>query len=147
VHNATYASDLEAHITTQDLTVARANGIGGAHNLEAFEQALMDENGAVVRITQHPTLAGVQRIEYQLPALDCTGTMTGGFKAQVYYKTVYDPVMISDAEFLAWGKEAALEAEARGALTREWTGTASNGVAYRGCLNSAGEVHSFCIDF
>ena len=62
-------------------------------------------------------------------------------------QTVYDPAKTSDAEIIEWGKQAADEAESRGALTREWVGTAKNGVRFRGYLNDAGRVRSFFIDF
>ena len=94
----------------------------------------------------HPTQLGLQKVEYQIRALDRAGN-PAGFKAKVFEKTVYDPRLISDSDMLRLGREAADNALARGALEREWTGTASNGMQFRGYLDSSGAVRSFFREF
>jgi hypothetical protein len=140
-------SDLADHIRFRDTTVDRKNGIGGAHNLDEFNAAAKAENILITNRTPHPTLAGIEKISYQIPALDAAGNPTGGYKAKVFEKTVYDPRVISDDEMLRLGQEAANDALSRGALTREWTGTASNGLRFRGYLDDTGYVRSFFPDF
>lgn len=135
------------HIRLRDTTVARSKGIGGAHNLDEFNAAASAENIRITNRTPHPSQAGIEKIEYQIPALDAAGNPTGGYKAKVFEKTVYDPKVISDADMLRLGQEAANEALSRGALTREWTGTASNGMRFRGYLDDAGNVRSFFPEF
>ena len=142
-----FRSDLESHLTLRDSTVARSKGIGGAHNLDEFNKAASVEGIKITKRTPHPTLPGVEKIEYQIPALDTAGKPTGTFKTKPFEKTVYDPKKITDAEMVQWGKEAAQEAASRSALTREWTGTAKNGAKFRGYLDGAGEVRSFFPDF
>jgi len=138
---------LPGHLQFQDHTVPRSSGIGGAHSVDAFDPAVTAMGARVNSRTQHHTLPGVERVDYSIPALDHTGRPTGGCKATPFRKTVYDPTQVSHADFLALGREAANDAVARGALTREWTGTASNGVVYRGYLNDRGAVRSFFPDF
>ena len=137
---------LPGHIRFQDHTVPRAKGIGGAHSTDAFDPAVTAMGARVNSRTPHPTLLGVEKRNYSIPSLDSLGVPTGGFKAKPSEKTVYDPTIISHADFLTWGREAANDALARRALTREWTGTASNGIVFRGYLNSRGAVRSFFPD-
>jgi hypothetical protein len=137
---------LPGHLQFQDHTVPRSSGIGGAHSVDAFDPAITAMGARINSRTPHPTLPGVEKVNYSIPALDSAGNPTGGFKATPFNKTVYDPTQVSHADFLAWGREAANDAVARGALIREWTGTASNGVVYRGYLNNRGAVRSFFPD-
>lgn len=144
---ATLRSDIADHLRLRDPNVRRSKGIGGAHSLDEFNAAATIENIRITNRTPHPTQAGIEKIEYQMPALDSASNPTGGYKNTIYSKTVYDPNVISDAEMLRLGQEAANEALSRGALTREWTGTASNGMRFRGYLDDAGIVRSFFPDF
>ena len=143
---ATVRPDLAGHIRLRDTSIARSKGIGGAHNLDEFNAAAAAEGIHVHRITPHPTQLGLQKVEYQIRALDRAGN-PAGFKAKVFEKTIYDPRLISDSDMLRLGREAADNALARGALTREWTGTASNGMQFRGYLDSSGAVPSFFPEF
>jgi len=68
------------------------------------------------------------------------------WRSKVYLKTVYDPSVISDQEILDWGRQAAAEGQSRGPLTREWTGTAPNGLQFRGFLGKTGAVRTFFPD-
>jgi len=97
----------------------------------------------IVSKEKHPTMPGVEKIEYQIPSIDGkTGEVTG-WKAKVYEKTLYDPKVISNENYSRLGKEAANDAASKGALGREWQGYDSNGVKWRGYTNSNGEVISF----
>ena len=142
-----FESNVDLHLSTRDMSVPRKRGIGGAHNLDAFSDAVADMGAKVVSATPDPSLAGVQRIEYQIPALDRAGNRTGGFKSEVFKKTVYDPATIPDEEIARWGRQAAAEAQANGRLAREWTCTAPNGVRFRGYLSKTGAVRSYFPDF
>ncbi|WP_094605342.1 hypothetical protein SPSIL_002550 [Sporomusa silvacetica DSM 10669] len=139
-----FTSKLEEHIIKTDTSVPRSRGVGGAHNLAEFSQN--DVN--IVNTINHPTIDGIKTIEYKIPALDGKTGEVIGWKSQVYKKTVYDPNIISDQQFIQWGKEAAGEAASAGRLIgREWSGTASNGLKFRGYLNDAEEITSFFPDF
>ncbi|MEO0751741.1 MAG: CdiA family toxin C-terminal domain-containing protein [Pseudomonadota bacterium] len=136
--------DITDHMTKRDPNVPRKRGIGGAHEKSAFDQALADEGGVVTKRTPHPTLDGVEQVEYQLPALDAQGNPTGQMRTKTFEKTIYDSSKISDADFIRMGTEAADQANAAaaGQLAREWTGTAANGVKFRG-YTTDGVVTSF----
>ena len=82
-----------------------------------------------------------------MSARDMSGQLTGGWKAQIHEKTLYDPSIISDEKYLQWGREAAAEAQAAGRLTREWFGFTSEGVKIRGYLDNHGAVKSFFPEF
>jgi len=139
VGKARFTSAIDDHITKLDPSVPRANGIGGAHNLNEF----IKNNVKIVSETPHPTMEGIKKIEYQIPSLDPKTGAANGWKARIYEKTVYDPAKISDVDYLRFGKEAANEAASKGVLGREWTGFDSNGVEWRGYTNANGEVTSF----
>ncbi|QDF05351.1 RHS repeat-associated core domain-containing protein [Myxococcus xanthus] len=140
-----FRSDLAEHLTRRDMSVNRKDGIGGAHNLDEFMRHASEIN--VVGMETHPSLPGVRRISYQIEALDYAGKPSGQWKAKIYEKTVYDPSTLSDDLFLQWGREAAYEAHYAGKLTREWVGTARNGVRFRGYLDTSGAVRSFFPEF
>ena len=48
---------------------------------------------------------------------------------------------------MSWGRQAAAEAQAAGRLNREWVGTASNGLEFRGYLDETGAVKTFFLNF
>ncbi len=58
--------NLDSHIINADPSVPRNRGIGGAHNKDEF----MKNTVNVVNARQHPTMPGVEMIEYQIPSLD-----------------------------------------------------------------------------
>ena len=144
-----FRSDLAQHLKFRDLTVDRKNGIGGAHDLQEFMKA-----GGEIRIVEtipHPTVPGISLIRYQIRALDMAGNPqkppAPEWKAKIYEKTVYDSNIVSDAQYLAWGRQAAEAAAAAGRLEREWVGTTPDGVTMRGYLDAMGAVRSFFPDF
>ncbi|RKH30119.1 CdiA family toxin C-terminal domain-containing protein [Corallococcus sicarius] len=137
-----FASDLNEHLRLRDFSVPRKRGIGGAHNLDEFMKHSSEVN--ILRTESHPSVSGVKKIYYQMPALDHAGVPSGAWKAQIFEKTVYDPGVISDARFVEMGRQAAQNAkDVGGKLSREWLGKSDDGVEFRGYLNENGEVRSF----
>ena len=132
--------DLARHLMAQDTSVARRNGVGGAHNVEAFIPAYRAIGARIKKVTRHPTVPGITKVEYQIP-------IPGQYKAKIFVKTVYNPKVISHAEMLQFGTEAANNAQSHGNLTREWTGTATNGLRFRGYLDAEGNVRSLFPEF
>lgn len=140
-----FSNDYESHILTRDTSVPLKRGIGGAHDLNEFMKSSTEFR--VTSTTPHPSVAGIVNIEYQMAARDVLGNMTGQFRQQLMRKTVFDPSIISSEDFLAWGRQAAAEAQSRNSLKRVWTGTSPNGVNYMGYLDESGAVRSFFPDF
>ena len=109
-------------------------GIKGAHNLNAFNQAVAQYNLKIVRKDKHPTIHGIYEIEYQVPKKNKLGQYTGDYRTPTkpLVKTVYDPNIISDAKILEWGQQAAAkgidQAIANG--KREFSETV-NGIKFR----------------
>ncbi|WP_142334753.1 EndoU domain-containing protein [Bacillus pseudomycoides] len=63
----------------------------------------------------------------------------------MHRKTIYDPKLMSDKEFVEKGMEAANDAlskESSGVLPREWIGIDSNGIKWNGYFEN-GKVTSF----
>jgi hypothetical protein len=135
---------LESHIKYTDPTVPRKKGIGGAHNKEQ----LLTNDIEIVKSTPHPTLEGVETIEYQMPKLDKTGTLIPGeYQSGIpKVKTVYDPNIISDEVYMEKGVQAANDALSKspdGLLPREWVGNDGAGVKWRGYSDGNGNITSF----
>jgi len=100
-----FNSNIRTHISTVD-GFSQKKGILGGHNLDAFNQAVADKSLKTVSSTKHPTIKGLIHIEYQIPALDRAGNITG-YKNKIFEKTVYDPKFFSDEQILQLGQEAA----------------------------------------
>ncbi|MDH6351165.1 hypothetical protein M2298_003123 [Brevibacillus sp. 1238] len=122
-------------------------GIVGAHNSDEFfkndvlirsENKVYDINGNEVK--------GVRQIEYSMPEIDGkTEKPTGNYNQSTNTKTIYDPNIISDREYVDRGIEAvnnALEKEPSGVLPHTWTGVDSKGVTWLGYYKN-GKVTSF----
>ncbi|MDI3412205.1 CdiA family toxin C-terminal domain-containing protein [Bacillus sonorensis] len=125
-----------------DPKVPRRRGIGGAHNKNEF----LKNNVKILSVQKHPKLKGIEKVVYKVPSLDPkTGEITG-WRAQEFKKTIYDPSVISDDDFLKFGKEAAADAASKGNLTRVWEGYDSNGVKWIGYTDTNGTVTSFFPD-
>ena len=149
-HKAKLAENIEDHIKKRDSSVPRKRGIGGAHEKSEFNKALSDEGGEIVSSTPHPTIDGIEKIEYRLAKLDIRGNPTGELQQKTFTKTIYDSSSVSDEKILKWGQEAADNAmtNGRGVLQREWVGTAIDGTRIRGYTsNTTGDVTSFFPDF
>ncbi|WP_443747386.1 EndoU domain-containing protein [Asticcacaulis solisilvae] len=144
-HFLRFSNDVEPHIIYRDVAVPRRNGIGGAHNFQEFMRHAKEFE--VVSSMPHADMPGVSKIEYQLYAKDAAGNQTGTLQQRRHVKTVYDPSLVSDTDILAWGRQAAAEAQAAGNLNREWVGKAPNGLVFRGYLDSTGAVRTYFPDF
>ncbi|NPC93416.1 hypothetical protein HOO54_14515 [Bacillus sp. WMMC1349] len=106
-----FSSNLENHIKNVDPSVPRRR----AHNKDEFYKNEVN----VLNNKRHPSMPGVEKISYQVPSIDGkTGEITG-WKATEFNKTVYDPTVVSDKQYIKLGKEAAHDASANGALGRE----------------------------
>lgn len=143
-------NDYKAHVSQRDFSVPQKRGIGGAHNLNEFNKYKSQIN--VVRTTPHPTVKGVYKIEYQMPALDKTGKATGLWRKEIYPKTVYDPAVISNEQMMGLGRQAFAEAVSAGrvkaGVTREWEGVAPNGIKFHGYVDvKTGAARSFFPEF
>lgn len=134
------------HIKYKDPSIPRKRGIGGAHNADEFAKAAADEGAQIVKRKPHPSVDGIEIVEYKMPALDKTGKPTSQFQKKIHTKTIYDPKKVSDDQMMQWGREAAENASANGPLPREWTGVTNDDIPIRGCTDGHGNVTSFFID-
>ncbi len=83
-----------------------------------------------------------------MPKLNADGTPTGEYGAKVFTKTIYDPDVISDDEFIKRGLEAANDAISKsndGVMPREWTEVDSEGITWHGYFED-GKITSFFPD-
>ncbi|MEK4162996.1 T7SS effector LXG polymorphic toxin [Bacillus sp. FSL W8-0672] len=134
-----FSSNLEDHIRKVDPNVPRRRGIGGAHNKDEF----MKNDVNILNVKKHDALPGVEKITYQVPSLDAKTGQKIGWKAKPFDKTVYDPKLISDEDFIKRGKEAVNNASSKGVLGREWEGYDGQGIKWRGYTDKDGAVTSF----
>ena len=135
--------ELEAHIRNTDPSVPRRRGIGGAHNSTEFFQHDVE----IIRETPSK-IPGVSTVEYRMPKLNPDGTPTGEYGTKVLKKTIYNPEIISDDEFIKRGLEAANDAISKssdGIMPREWIGVDSKGISWHGYYEN-GEITSFFPD-
>ncbi|MCA9553691.1 MAG: EndoU domain-containing protein [Myxococcales bacterium] len=133
---------LRLHLAEHDRSVPRSRGIGGAHNMVAFEAAVKETGAVVVSKTAHPSLEGVYQVEYKMPALDGKEQPTGELQAGSFEKTIHDPSVWRDEDILRLGLEAAEDAASKGVFGRTWHGTASNGMRFHGYSDANGRVTS-----
>jgi hypothetical protein len=143
-----FKQDYETHVARRDYSVPRKKGIGGAHRLDEFMKAVKSGEVQIVSRTPHPTLKGVEQIEYRMKALDRELKPTGEWQTgKPKEKTVYDPTIIGDEQMMLWGRQAFAEAVAAGRVkpgTREWDGVAPNGIEFHGYVDvKTGVVTSF----
>lgn len=121
-------------------------GIGGGHELSAFEAKLAEMGGKVEERMSCEGMEGVEKVIYRLPKRGSDGKLTGEMRAGTYSKTLYDASKISTDDFIRRGLEAANEATKGGKLPREWTGVDNRGVRWRGYMEN-GAITSFYPDF
>ena len=135
--------ELEAHIKNIDPSVPRKRGIGGAHNSKEFFK------NDVAIVSETPSkISGVKTVEYKMPKLNADGTPTGEYGARVFKKTIYDPDIISDDEFIKRGLDAANDAISKiddSIMPREWSGIDSEGIMWHGYFED-GQITSFFPD-
>ncbi|WP_435366883.1 CdiA family toxin C-terminal domain-containing protein [Enterococcus faecalis] len=86
-------------------------------------------------------------LEYQIPELDAKGLPTGNYKKTIFKKSIYDPSIISDDEYIRRGLEAANDAikNNNGSMPRDWVGKDSSGKAWRGFFKD-GKIDTFFPD-
>jgi hypothetical protein len=147
-----FRSDYREHVSKRDFNVPRDRGIGGAHNLAEFMKVVQSGEIRIVSRTPHPTLKGVEKIEYQMQALDRSGKSNGQWKSTLPPpKTVYDPQIISDTQMMEMGRQAFGEAQQAGRIDyakRSWIGYAPNGIKFQGYIDhKTGAVRSFFPQF
>ena len=140
-----YTADdtLNDHIQNVDEAVARKKGVGGAHNKKEF----LKNDIQLVSSTPHPHIKGVEIIQYQMPKRDKTGAPIPGVyqTGRPKTKTVYDPNVISTAEYVQRGLEAANNGSKiypNGILPREWSGYDNQGICWHGYYQD-GRITSF----
>ncbi|EZI34325.1 VENN motif pre-toxin domain-containing protein [Pantoea agglomerans] len=121
-------------------------GITGAHNANAFYDAVKKNNVKIVSETPTGT-KGITQIEYQIPAKDREGNIIGlkNNGAEPFKKTIYDPNIFTDEKMLQLGQEAAAKgykvAIAKGQQSYDAT---AGGVAFRVYINKdTGLVNNF----
>ena len=123
-------------------------GVSGGHNLDEFRKLLSTQGVSFedLIITQkpHPTIKGVYEIEYRIPRKDMAGNIAKPitYKDISTPKTVYDPNIVSDTQMFEWGKNAmqngTIQADGRTVI-----GTFSNGLKFKGFLDSEGNITNF----
>ncbi|SFJ92601.1 MULTISPECIES: CdiA family toxin C-terminal domain-containing protein [unclassified Bacillus (in: firmicutes)] len=121
VKDVTFKKGYDTHLTEVEGFKAKPNiGIKGGHNLENFEQFILDNFGNQVKDinqavtkTSHPDISGIYEVKYKLPVYDGLskenggkGNFTGQWKEYKNPKTVYDPKVFSDEQILKLGREA-----------------------------------------
>ena len=107
--------NIRNHLTSIDGFTQR-KGVIGAHTTEAFGKAVSDFGLKITKFEEHPTVKGIYRVSYRLPAKDRAGNFTGKFKgngASPFRKTVYDTKVISTEKIILLGREAAQNATSR----------------------------------
>jgi WXG100 family type VII secretion target len=147
------------HIKYRDISVPRKKGIGGAHDADEFAKIRqVDEAGYTMPKGQdlasvpeivvsgrnpHPSVPGVEIIDYKIPTVDKTMKTTGDLKA-VDPKTVYDPKVWSDAKLQTAVQEALQDAANRngGVVPELWTGVTKEGYPIRGYFRD-GKITTF----
>ena len=121
--------ELENHIQYVDPSVPRNRGIGGAHNSEEF----FKNDVKVVTAVPIKDIPGVTYYQYNMPKLGKDGWPVGEYGIRIFEKTVYDPSVISDSEYMRRGLEAANDAYKRNrSLGNYWEGYDSFGVKWVG---------------
>ena len=77
------------HVEYRDYSVKRKNGIGGAHNIIEWNKHQVDY--VEISRTPHPSVQGIEKVKYQIYALDAKGNPDGNLVNQPFDKTIYDP--------------------------------------------------------
>ncbi|MGG2014733.1 hypothetical protein [Bacillus sp. S10(2024)] len=86
VKDVTFKKGYDTHLTEVEGFKAKPNiGIKGGHNLENFEQFILDNFGNQVKDinqavtkTSHPDISGIYEVKYKLPVYDGLSKENGG---------------------------------------------------------------------
>ncbi len=125
----TSTPELEFHIRNVDPSTPRSRGIGGAHSSEAF----FNNDVNIVLSRPSKDIQGITYYEYTMPLLGKDGKPLGGYGSTIFRKTVYDPNLFSDSDYMRRGLEAAHNSyRANGVLDDAWEGYDSYGVKWIG---------------
>ncbi|UJD91667.1 hypothetical protein FS594_10730 [Rahnella aquatilis] len=122
---------------------SQQKGITGGHNADAFYSTVSEKSVKIVGETQ-TSVKGITEVQYQIPALDRAGNVTG-YKDKVFTKTIYDPKVFTDQKILDLGQQAASSGynAAIASGQREYTATAG-GVKFQVYLDQkTGVVENF----
>ncbi|MEK4245279.1 T7SS effector LXG polymorphic toxin [Psychrobacillus sp. FSL K6-2684] len=156
VKDVTFKKGYDTHLTEVEGFKAKPNiGIKGGHNLENFEQFILDNFGNQVKDinqavtkTSHPDISGIYEVKYQLPVYDGLskenggkGKFTGQWKEYKNPKTVYDPKVFSDEQILKLGREAMEEGISNNRIIQG--GDRSPSVMVEGYVNVNGKQLKF----
>ena len=95
--------DLPNHLRNFD--GINRSGVRGTHNLDVFNQVVIDEGLEIVRKTEHSDIEGIYNIEYKIPKQDGSGK----FRNKPQKKTLYDPAIHSDEKIVELGQRAAAQ--------------------------------------
>lgn len=158
-----FRDDYQTHIKEREFTKAsQKTGVSGAHDINELEKYVVKagavqakESINIVSKTPHPTVAGIYKIEYQMPKLDTKGQPTNLWRNRTgeepFIKTVYDSKVISDQQMTQWGREAfadAVQTNNINLVTRRWEGISFNGLKFGGFLDSqSNAVRTFFPEF
>jgi RHS repeat-associated protein len=83
-------------------------GILGAHNLDNFNQEVINHNLNILSRRYSPDIKGLQDVKYQMPDLNKQLQWTGNYRVPIRNpKTLYDPKFIPDNLVLDLGQKAA----------------------------------------
>jgi len=133
-----FAPDIADHI--RNVQWLNRKGVGGGHNLDAFNQAYLDYGvdpaDAIVSGTE--LYPGIYEVEYRTPLLTSQMTPVEPRKwtEQAVSKTLYDPSRVSDAEYLEWAREAMSNARLVPGRNNVYEGIADNGLKFRGIVRN-----------
>ncbi|MFK3649425.1 putative Ig domain-containing protein [Lysobacter enzymogenes] len=130
------ADDFEEHTITV-MKADRKSGVIGGHNRDNFMAAISnDPNFGIINTTKHPTIAGIEFIEYGVVKKAKDGTLLlGQYKDTTKFKSVFDPNFISNERYLIHSHEAMLDAIVKShpnRLSNQFEGIASNGLLMQG---------------
>ena len=131
--------DLADHI----INVQRINkdGVSGGHNMNNFNQAFrkLGVNPMNAIITEKEIYPGVYQVTYRVPLQDSKGDLFHPIQWKLIPtpKTLYDPRVVSDAQYYQWGQEAMANASLVPNTTNKYIGVSSNGLKFEGILKNA----------
>lgn len=142
----TATASLKNHIVNPESSTSGKQGIKGAHHKGNFINEVNRIGAKTTGSIENSQIKGVEKISYKMPKKDKFGNTTGEFQSKTHHKTVYDTSKIRTDQYIKRGLAAANNAASKstnGKLKREWTGTDSQGVKWRGYCDSKGNITSF----
>lgn len=134
---------LPGHVSKVD-GFSQKRGISGGHNSDSFYKAVTDNSIKILSETL-TDVKGITHITYQIPTKDRTGKLDGGYKNEIFEKTVYDPKVFSDQRILDLGQKASAKGYKEAMNSRDGQATATvDGVSFRIYIDkTTGKVRNF----